>query len=155
MGGVFTLSASGSVEDSCAQRTPTGHPDVWIEEPDILHVTMRGTLDEAQAVALLEAQLAAAVGWSHGIVFCDVSGLEWMSMAARRRFADTRNDGPRRAVIVIGANATLRTLAELLFRAVRALRPVHASPTRFVRDLAEARAAVAELRRMLGVVSER
>ncbi|MDC3960596.1 hypothetical protein [Polyangium jinanense] len=135
-------------------RTPTSHPDVWVEQPDILHVTMRGTIDVAEATPLLAAQLAAAETWSHGIVFCDVSRLEWMSMEARRAFAETRNIGPRRAIVVIGANATLRTIADLLFRAVRALRPKHASPTRFVRDLDEARAAVPELRRLLGAHSD-
>ena len=137
-----------------ALRIPTSHPDVWIEPPDLLHVTMRGTLDAAEATPLLAAQLAAGGTWPHAIVLCDVSALEWMSMAARRKFAETRNVGPPRAIVVIGANAMLRSLADLLFRAVQALRPAHPSPTRFVRDLAEARAAIPELRRMLGVHSD-
>jgi len=131
-------------------RTPTSHPDVWIERPDILHVTMRGTLDAAEAAPLLAAQLEAGGTWPHAIVLCDVSRLEWMTMPARQAFAATRNAGPPRAIVVIGANATLRTIADLLFRAVQALRPAHPSPTRFVRDLAEARAVVPELRRLLG-----
>ncbi|MDI1484255.1 hypothetical protein [Polyangium sp. y55x31] len=135
-------------------RTPTSHPDVWIERPDILHVTMRGTLDVAEAAPLLAAQLAAGGTWPHAIVLCDVSQLEWMSMEARRMFAQTRDIGPRRAIVVIGANATLRTIADLLFRAVHALRPAHPSPTRFVRDLDEARSVVPELRRLLGAHSD-
>lgn len=135
-----------------ALRFPTDHPDVWIERPDILHVTMRGTVDVAEAMPLLAAQIAAGAEWPHAIVLCDVSGLEYMTMAARRAFAETRDVGPRRAIVVVGANPMLRTLADLLFRAVRALRPAHPSPTRFVRDLAEARAAVPELRRMLGAL---
>ncbi|MDI1443498.1 hypothetical protein [Polyangium sp. 6x1] len=140
--------------DPPALRTPTSHPDVWIERPDILHVTMRGTLDVAEAKPLLAAQLAAGAEWPHAIVLCDVSELSWMSMGARRAFAETRDVGPPRAIVVIGANAMLRTLADLLFRAVIALRPTHPSPTRFVRDLAEARAAIPELRRMLGAHSD-
>lgn len=130
------------------------HPDVWSEAPDVLHVTMRGTIDEGEAERLLAAQFGAIAGWEHVIVLCDVSALAWMSMDARRKFAATRNDGPRRAIVVIGANATVRTLANLLFRAVQALSPAHHSPTHFAGDLAEARAAIPELRRMLGVGAE-
>lgn len=124
-------------------------PHTLRREADILVLRMNGpfTLEDATQFYAFVEQVHA----EHGRCFllADVAALDNIEMEARRYVA-RRAEGHIEAVAAYGANPVIRTVAELLFSAIRLMRKRTSAQLAFVKDEAEGRRWLAERRAHAG-----
>jgi hypothetical protein len=130
-------------------RGAGGASDVWFEEPDTVFIALRGYISEIEGAQIFRAQNALLARLRYAILICDIREVTGMSSGARRQLVDEGKGGTPRAVVVVAASHSIRTLAELISRGMISLGLIPAPGFRFARDLAEARALVPAIRREL------
>lgn len=114
-----------------------------VEEGDTLVIRMVGPFTMAEAVPLYA--IVSRVYATHGRCFllADVRQMGPLDMPTRR-FVAGRPEREIDAVAVFGSNAALRTIAELMFSAIRLMRRRKVAAIDFARDEAAARRWLAE-----------
>lgn len=115
------------------------------QEADLLTMQMRGSFTLADATAFYT--IVEQVHADHGRVFllADVAALGNIELEARRYVA-RRAEGHITAVAAYGTNPVIRTIAELLFSAIRLMRKRTIAALVFVKDEAEGRRWLAQQR---------
>lgn len=109
-----------------------------VQEGDTLVFRMVGTFTMADAAPFYA--IVERVYGQHGRCFLltDVTEMGHVELEARRYVAQ-RSEQQIDAIAVVGANAAIRTIAELMFAAIRLMRRRKAAAIEFVKDEAEAR----------------
>ncbi len=115
------------------------------KEADLLVMRMNGPFSLADATAFYA--IVEQVHADHGRVFllADVAALGSVELEARR-FVARRAQSHIAAVAAYGTNPVIRTVAELLFSAIRLMRKRTIAALVFVKDEAEGRRWLAEQR---------
>ena len=111
----------------------------WIEEPDIFHMRLVGTLEVAEFQKILEWQAVWSNSRPRVFVVSDVSALLSISRDARKLAS---GQGPltpgHAATITYGATFAVRVMAEMSMRARKALGTADLVETIFVDTQADA-----------------
>lgn len=119
----------------------------WIQEPDIFFMRLEGTLTGPQLQSILEWQDEWGSTKTQYFVLSDLSQLGTMSRDARKIMNDRQNVPPGLVMsISYGGSFTVRVLADMSFRARKALGIQETSPTIFVATEADAVAEVEKYR---------
>jgi len=91
--------------------------------PGLVRVSLRGPVDEAQAIAILDFGRQAAVGSPPAVrVLALVGDVGPVSAQARRAFRRGLETLPVAAVALVGLSAPARVAARVFFRALRVAR---------------------------------
>jgi len=115
------------------------------QEADLLTIQMIGPFTLADATAFYAIVEQVYAEHRRCFLLADVVNLGSIEMAARRYVA-SRAEQQIEAVAAYGANAVIRTVAELLFSAIRLMRKRSIARLSFVKDEAEGRRWLAEQR---------
>lgn len=116
---------------------------------DTLRFTFRGDLTDAEAAQYLDFVHARA-NEADGLLYTvyDLSALTRIDEKARRRITNIGRPYPFAGLAVIGANFTIRALAQMIIRAIKIIKPeIWSFPHKFVANQAEADAWIDELRK--------
>jgi hypothetical protein len=123
-----------------------GDSEVWFEEPYTIFVAMRGYISDDECARIFRAQSAYMAGLRYLILVCDMQAFTGISLGARRQLVERGKQGPPCAVVIVGASYPMRSLAQIVSRAMVSLGILPAPGYRFARDLAEARGLLPTLR---------
>ncbi len=96
--------------------TRCGEHKVEFEEPDLLVVTLVGTLSRDEGLALVEARNAHTEGKSYFMVLCHLRDFSGISIAGNRALAEQPDTRPQ-AIVFVGASFRSRVIAEMVVRA--------------------------------------
>lgn len=95
-----------------------GEQLTWIQEPDIFHMRLVGTLDFTEFKKILDWQTEWGSEKERFYVVCDMSQLQSISREARKVLTEQSQVTPSHAVtITFGASFGLRVIAEMSTRA--------------------------------------
>jgi hypothetical protein len=99
-----------------------GEQLTWIQEPDIFHMRLVGTLEADELRKILLWQTEWGKSKPRFFVVCDVSQLQSMSRDARRVTSEQGGGVPTHSVtITYGASYAVRVMAEMTTRARKVL----------------------------------
>jgi hypothetical protein len=96
-----------------------GRHELSFEEPDTIVYRLRGPLAELEARSMVVQHRSWVLGKPYFLVLCDLRGHEGSSPGARKALMELGHGLPRRAIAVFGGSFTLRTMADLMMRAMR------------------------------------
>lgn len=120
----------------------------WIQEPDIFHMRLVGTLEVAQVKAILEWQAEWGKDKPRFFVASDVSQLKSISRDARRYMSEHRRLMPTHdATITYGASFAVQVMAQMSTRARKVLGLPALADTIFVATQAEAQVEIEKRRK--------
>lgn len=124
-----------------------GEQLTWIEEPDIFHIRLAGTLDLEQLSKMIQWQAEWSEAKSNFFIVCDMSQLQSISRDARKFASEQGRAMSRRATtIAFGASFASRVVAEMALRARKVLGLPDLADVVFVATQGEALAEVEKRR---------
>jgi hypothetical protein len=95
-----------------------GEQLTWIQEPDIFHMRLVGTLDFTEFKKILDWQAEWGAEKDRFYVVCDMSQLQSISREARKILTEQSRVTPTHTVIItFGASFGLRVVTEMSTRA--------------------------------------
>ncbi len=95
-----------------------GEQLTWIQEPDMFHMRLVGTLEVADLQKILDWQAEWGAEKSLFFVICDMSLLKSISRDARKILSEqTQSSSAQSVTISFGASFALRVIAEMSTRA--------------------------------------
>jgi hypothetical protein len=120
--------------------------DVTFEPPDVVHIRLVGSLDEAKAVRLTRTMASFSASAPSGILaVVNVRGAGSIPPDARRAAVKASKDAAIRAVAIVGATFTTRVVLTLIQKGAQVMLG-RSHPMRFFDDESEARKWLEERR---------
>jgi hypothetical protein len=137
-----------------AERWEFGAQSVEELAPDVIRVSLVGTVDGPELAAVYAALRAWAAPKPYFFSLVDVSGFVTSTPASRTVTFNQPTD-PRGTTLMFGLRFATRMLIELTLRAKRRLKPESSPQIHMVASEAEALAEVARLRPQLEAKAKR
>jgi hypothetical protein len=124
-----------------------GQQRVWVEAPDLVRLTLRGTFELTEAEAYMPIAFRLGERLGPFALLLDMRDLEAVSSAARRRLSFMERAYPYRACAIYGASFALGVMVTMTFKAGRILMPsAFTFPLALFKNETEARAWLAPFR---------
>ena len=121
----------------------------WVHEPDIFFIRFEGDIAGSDLAAILDRQNEWATAKTRYHVLTDLSQVGTVSREARKVMNERRHSPPGLvASISYGASFAVRVVADMSFRARKALGILEAGPVIFVATEADAVAEVERYRKL-------
>jgi hypothetical protein len=102
-----------------------GKQQIGLQAPDLLLVTLRGSVTREEIEGLLAARDALTKGLDHFLLLCRLDDFSGVTMAGNRALAEAPDSRPQ-AVTFLGASYRTRIVTEMVIRAANLFTQTHA-----------------------------